>query len=380
MQDSEPTRLLGFHQVAGRYSGVRNKLTTLLYLMFLVVMAYFCFKRPMVSFDKYIYEAIVLSREESLEQAHQFITKHYPDLSTSPRAGTTAGLAMMEPYYTIRPLYLLGVAAVHEVLGIENSLSFISALGVFGTGIVLLLWTRKPILSALMLGTPAFVVAGRLGGPDASAMFFLSAAALCLFHRRLLIGLALLLASVWVRTDSILFVLLVLAWLWWKEEITAPQFAVLTAVGTASVWTINYFAGNYGWRVLFMNSFVHFYLPEETPRLTVPMYLRAVGQGLTFIPGELLPLWIVLGAAAWRSGNPLFRPLLLCAAGASVVRFALFPCPDDRYFVWAYVIVAAAFASCWDEKPVTEVRASIALRESAPRATPTKPEPAISLA
>lgn len=315
-----------------------------LYFLFLSTMAIFCFKRPAEGFDRRIYEAIVIARRHNLDTAYKYILNAYPALASSPRLQNVSGLAEIEPMFTIRPLYLGAVSAVSSFLDIERAMSVVAAISIFGVGTVLFLWTKKPLYCALIMASPVFVLIGRQRGPDSASTLFIAAACLLIWKRRLFPGIAVLLASIWVRTDNVIFVAILIGWLFLDDQIRLTELGILWATALASLFVINHYSGNYGWQTLFMNSFCGMYSFPATPPLTLAEYLRAIGQQAVFIPAQQMPIWIILGCAAWKWARE-FRPFLACAALAAFLRFALFPSPDDRYFVWAYVIVAVAFIS-----------------------------------
>src|SRR6266550_7982450 len=96
-------------------------------------------------------------------------------------------------------------------------------------------------------------------------------------------------------------------------------------------------AGNYGWTVLFRYSFLGGKYPAEiSTHLTTAEYIRAFTTGLqSFVP-QLAP-WILLGAVAWH-WQSRYRELLPIVAVTALVHFMLYPSPEGRYLVWAYLI------------------------------------------
>ena len=151
-------------------------------------------------------------------------------------------------------------------------------------------------------------------------------------------ALAVLLLSVCVRTDNVLLLLAILAWLAWEKRIPVLTAGLLGLAGAVLVLGINRWVGNYGWIVLFRYSFVAGRYPAQIPRtLTVREYLTALVHG----GGVLLTqfsLWLLLGLWAWMR-----RPnrLLLVLAVAVLAHFLLYPSPEVRYLLWAGIVAAA---------------------------------------
>jgi hypothetical protein len=200
----------------------------------------------------------------------------------------------------------------------------------------------------------------RSGTPDAFSAFFLLTSAWALASNRMFAGLALLVASVWVRTDNVLFVLAVLIWLACTKKLSLPHFLVLAGLAGTSVLLINYFSGNYGWRVLFRYSFLGGrYIADVRPELRFSEYLTAVIAGVRQIGGQEIALFVLIGLAAmkWLPAAPdSLRPLLICVAIAAIARFLLLPSPENRYFIWAYLIAGAAFIRAIDAGRFAEQR------------------------
>jgi hypothetical protein len=319
-----------------------------LYIIFLIGLGTICFFRQLPGdFDRYIYEAIVRNRTQSLQVVYPIVKHSNPRAEASSVLDSPEHLGQLEPLYAIRPVYIWAIEGVAGTgLGIQKAISLVSALSLVGIGLVLFVWTRAILPSALIMASPAIVVLGRAGTPDALSALFILSSAWALIQERLLPGLLLLLGSIWVRTDNVLLVLVVLAWLAWGSKIHKWQAGVLAALALFSVFFINHFSGNYGWSVLFHYSFIGGKSPAEvSSHLSLREYAVAFAKGLEEIGGQQISIWILLGIAAWHwlpQGIQL-RILLLPVALASLARLVLFPAVEDRYFAWAYLIVGVCF-------------------------------------
>jgi hypothetical protein len=322
-------------------------LTSLLYLIFLICLCFVCFKNQIPGdFDRYIYESIVRGKHQPVETIYPIVKHSNPRAEASSILDSPEHLGQLEPLYAIRPLYTQAIAVVaYTGMPYQRAISLVSALSLFLIGIVLVAWTNRPLYSALLLATPAVVGVARSGTPDALSGFFVLTSAWALASNRMFIGLALLLASVWVRTDNVLFVMAVLIWLAWTKRLLLPHFAALAGLAGTSVLLINYFSGNYGWRVLFRYTFIGGrYIANVQPELSFSEYLTAFVAGVRQIGGQEIALFVLIGLAAtkWLPANDSLRPLLMCVAIAAIARFLLFPSPENRYFIWAYLIAGAA--------------------------------------
>ena len=325
------------------------------YLVFLIALCIVCFRNPIAEeFGRYVYESIVRGKHQSVDSIYRNVKHFNPRAEASSILDIPEHLGQLELLYAIRPLYTQSIALVAKTgMPYQKAISIVSAVSLFLIGIVLLVWTDRPLYTALLLATPAVVGVARSGTPDAFSAFFVLTSAWALVSSRMFAGLALLLASVWVRTDNVLFVVAVLIWLAWEKKLSLPHFAVLAGLAGASVLFINHFSGNYGWRALFRYSFIGGrYIANVRPDLSISEYLRAVAAGVRQVGGQEIALFALIGLAAakWLPAIDLLRPLLICVAIAAIARFLLFPNPENRYFVWAYLIAGAAFIRAIDSR------------------------------
>ena len=335
---------------------MRRALALFLYFVFVTALCWICFLRPVSGdFDRYIYEALVRGRYQDVQKIYPVVKHENPRAEASSVLDSPEHLGQLEPLYAIRPLYLATIEVVaRRGVPIQRAINLVSVLSLFGIGMVLLGWTHRPFYCALMMATPAINGLGRIGTPDALSSLLLLASMWALVRRRLFPGILLLLVSVWSRTDNILIVILLLAWLAGTGKLSLSQSAVLSLLAVASVLVINHFSGNYGWSVLFRYSFIGGRSPAEiAAHVSLRDYIVAVGRGVAGIGGQELALWTLLGLAAWRwlPKSLPSRQVLVPIALAAIARFLLFPTPEDRYFAWAYLIVGACFIEALDDSP-----------------------------
>ena len=345
---------------------MRRILAFFIYTVFVAALSWICFIRPVADdFDRYIYEALVRGRNQDVQKIYPIIKHENLRAEASAVLDSPGHLAQLEPLYAIRPLYVEKIDFLARTgLPIQRAITLVSAISLFGIGLVLLGWTGRPLLCALLMATPAIVGLGRIGTPDALSSLVLLAALWALLRERLFPGILLLLVSIWVRTDNVLIALLVLIWLAGTGKVSVAHSAILAGVAAASVLFINHFSGNYGWSVLFRYSFIGGRYPAEiAPHVSWREYIRAIGRGLEAIGGQELAMWTLVSIAVWRwspRASPA-RQLLIAIALAAMARFLLFPNPEDRYFAWAYLVVGAFFIEAIGKSPH--------LRRSVPQAS-----------
>jgi hypothetical protein len=323
------------------------------YLIFLIALCWACFMHPVAGdFDRYIYEALVRGQYQDIQTVYAIVKHENPRAEASTVLDSPGHLAQLEPLYAIRPLYLRPISVIARFgVPVQSTINLVSVLSLFGIGVVLFFWTRRPGYSALVMATPAIAGLGRIGTPDALSSLVVLSSMWALLRQRWFAGVLLLLVSPWCRTDNILIVLLLLAWLAATGKLPLPYFATLALVAVASVLFINHFSGNYGWGVLFQYSFIGGRYPADiVPNFSLLDYARVLVRGFQGVGGQEMALWTLTGIAAYRWLPKAFaaRSVLVLIAIAALARFLLFPTPEDRYFAWAYLIVGATFIEAID--------------------------------
>jgi hypothetical protein len=319
-------------------------LTVCCYLGFLAGLFWLCFRHPIPDdFDRYMYEAIVRLRRQPADVVYSIVKYENPRAEQSSILDSPDHMLKLQPLYAIRPAYLWLIALGSEAgLSIQNAINLISAASFWGIGVLLFVWTGHALPSALLIAYAPILVLGRLGTPDALSAFLVLLGLWAVWKGHVF-GLAPLLLSVWVRTDNVLLVLIVLIWLVYERRLSWLPAAALSAVAIASVLLINHVAHNYGWAVLFHWTFLSGYRSpaDIPPNVTVREYVSAVLQGLEHL-FSYVALWILLGLAAWCHSRSC-RSLLAVAGLACAAHFLLYPSTEQRYLIWAFVVIGVAF-------------------------------------
>jgi hypothetical protein len=316
-------------------------------VLFLAALAVACYRNPVPDdFDRYFYEAIVLGESQPLEVVYSIVKHENARTESSSTLDSPQHLREMEPMRAIRPVYIAAISLLSRALPIQKAISLISAISLFGIGIVVLCWTRQPLLAGLLMAATPIPLLGRFGAPDALASL-LVISALWMLQQRKGLALGILFMSLGVRTDNILILFAVLAWLVWEKRLPRIAAAALAGLATVIVFGINHWAGNYGWIVLFRLTFLGGRYPAEIPHvLTIREYLGVLAHG-TYAILDHVALWLLLGVLAWRRRRD---PLLIVAACAAAAHFVLFPSGEDRYLVWAYIVAGVALIRSFEPR------------------------------
>jgi hypothetical protein len=314
------------------------------YTVFMFAVAMACYLRPSPDdFDRYVYEAIVRSAKQPIEQIYPIVKHESPRAESSSVMDSPGHLAQLEPLYAIRPIYIeIADALSRAGLAPQSAINAISAASLFFIGMLVYQLTGNDLYSALLICTPNVVTLGRLGGPDALSSLVVVSGCMAVLRKQVFLGILLLMVSIWVRTDNVLICLSVLAWLCWRRELKPSHAALLGLLASASVEWINRLSGNYGWKVLLRYSFVSGRYPADiTSGITFVQYVRVFLLNAESLVPQLA-IWVFLGIVTWKL-NSSERGLLTAVAIACGLHYALFPSGEDRYFAWACLISGILF-------------------------------------
>jgi hypothetical protein len=335
-------------------------LALILYVGFCLALATASYLRPLPTFDRYLYAGAVASFRYSDPIIIHRIARTEFDLQPSPfpfasfAAEPYFADVHANPYHFVQQLGLfrvkLGYVAAGYVLWraglpILVGLRLVSSFCLVVVGIVVLVWSRDVILSALLLLMPPELNMGRMVTADPLSTMIIILALFALSRRRDVLAASLLVAGILVRSDNVVLVFVFLVWMIWVQRIGFFTGALFGALALASATLVNRIAGVYNWRVIMQHGFVKPVIePISHPVLiSLAGYLHAIA-GLRAIPYTFMTIWILVGAAVWKrlpSGSS-FRDLLPAAGICILVRLVMFPNFDDRFFVWAYLLAGIA--------------------------------------
>lgn len=262
-------------------------------------------------------------------------------------------------FYQIRPLYIWTIAALHRIeIGYVQATRVISAAALFFIGILVQGWLRRyvgeiqaAVCAILLLLAPVLIASARTGSPDALSAFVLLLGVYFSIERDAqLIGSALLLLSLALRTDNVLFVLIFLGVEMFRgiarrTRLTAAS-AMLAAV--AIVVTINHAENNYPWSVLMQNTATPIVNPADvSPKISISDYFGAVHDMLDEARENSVTVFPFIAAIALfssRTPNRLKRlvKIVLLSWAAHII---IFPHMEDRYFIAGAAMIGIAAAA-----------------------------------
>jgi hypothetical protein len=324
-----------------------------LYIIFLFSMSVLCYLRPLPTYDRLLYAAMVASlRYPDAATIYKLATQEFENEPTrykytNPNPYFTD--LLQNPEHLKAQLWIFKVKLAYPALGyvlwragvpILHGLRVVSAASFFLVGLLMLAWTGRPLPSALIMLSMPVLDMGRMVTADPLATAVVLWAFYFMSRRRYLLGFTILCASVLVRIDLLVLVLVAGAWLIWRGQVRselAVPLAVASLIATAS---IQHFAGYQSWRLLMYAAFVSPILdPVSHPAfITARQYFSALLLGLRSIPYTFLPITAFMAVLAW---SRVSGEVLLIAAFYVVIRILMFPNLDDRFFVWLYALAGA---------------------------------------
>jgi len=288
------------------------------------------------------------------------------------------------PCFAIRPIFNEFIYVLHYWLGVGllKAVVLIPVVSYWLMGWVVFFWACRyvptawaALISSLTLLSPPLWDLARSTTPDALSSLVVLLAMLLLFEKKILLpGIILLMASVYVRTDNVVLVLLVLAYLFIADlGLRAVETASLVALAFASVFLINHFSGDYGPKVLFYRSFIEApaAVGEITPRFGLSDYLQALKLAIAnVVHGYYIPFALMGAVGVLRPRSRAVVAVIALTAIYTAAHLVIFPNPETRFFGPFFAAMGLALASIVSVSSVAQVAQ---MYRSAPFSTSTVP-------
>ena len=348
---------------SSRNSGFSSIAALVLYLVALALVSLHLYRTPSYDMDSIQYMGnALLMHNTDVVQIHQQVYSELrhavpgnivdqlvgneigapadQNLSRKMRASDPYRFAEFLPLFAIRPLYNQVLYVVSKTgIGLVGGGILISVASFFFLGVLLFLWMRPyttPLLSLsaglLCMITPPLTSLGRDMTSDALASLVAFASLYLIFEKRLLMpGIALLLSSIYFRTDFVVLAAPVILICWLQRRLRLWQAAILGGLAVSSVLFINHFAGDYGIQMLYYRNFVGTPAApaEMIVRFSFHDYLSAFRSGITKVMQSFFLPFLVLGAISLRSRQCL--PLLLATLAYVILHFLVLPNWQERW-------------------------------------------------
>jgi hypothetical protein len=271
------------------------------------------------------------------------------------------------PFYSVKPAYPLliytlvnmGVRPVLATIVISNAFYILS----FAVVLLWLLKVGKPVLAGIITAVLAlshpFQGLAAYSTPDSMSMAVLISAMYLLTNGdRRNIGFLMLITSIIVRPNNIIYLFLIVfyfaAFAPPREKISVPKGLVILATGFLVYLTLVIVSGNYGWEVLFHHSFVHYILQPSTfvSPLSLTDYLRVYYRQMFVGLNSMAAFYVFIGliaailhaSRARISSLPIESGISLTTAAFLAINWLAFPSQINRIAVAQYLILAVLMA------------------------------------
>jgi hypothetical protein len=259
-------------------------------------------------------------------------------------------------FYQIRPLYIWALEALRRIgVGYVPATRLISAAAFFLIGILVHGWLRcyvseiqATICAILLLLAPVLFTSARTGSPDAvSALVVLLGVYFSIECDAPFVGSALLLLSLPLRTDNVLFVSIFFG----VETFRASEKRIRVTAGLAAVASvaivlmINHAERSYPWSVLMRNTATPIVNPAEvSATFSISDYFGAVHDMVDEARENSMMVFPFIAAIALYSSRTPKRlkylvTIVLLSWAAHVV---VFPHIEDRYFIAGAAMIGVA--------------------------------------
>jgi hypothetical protein len=198
--------------------------------------------------------------------------------------------------------------------------------------------------SSLIMMSPNIVVLSRWGTPDGLATVVATMALYLVLERKSYFwGSSALLLGIWIRTDTLIFAGAVFFVLWLCSKLDLAQFVALSLLALGSYFTINHFAGNYGWSALFYNSFLGGLAApgEAVIHVSWSAYVHQLVRGafIWLISGSFALYLLLGGLAIWLNRSSMYSYVIAAVLAARGFSYLLYPNGDQRYTAVLFVLV-----------------------------------------
>jgi hypothetical protein len=363
---------------------IQKTIKSVFFLSVAALLALHCYRTPRMSVDLLSYAGnVALLEKGDVVQAHRSVyaedlTPHLRGTDSDDqqarvlrrRASDPFYAAAYLPYFSVKPLYVTTLGLLHRAgLSLSNSIHTVSALCYFGIAVLLWIYTRS-LLSLLVVLLPEVVELGQANGPDAMSVFLLLLGFWFLFVKNRDLGILPVIVSVWVRPESVIVTLSVLAAMYFTGRIDWKQTSVLAFLSVVSVGLISHFG--YGWKSLYYHTFLAGE-PGAAAYFAWADYRGALAKGVADLSHSAAVLYGLLWIISFARCSRSTRSILGLSGFYLVSRFLLFPSYEPRFYGLFFLCTAIAGVSVFSgagysgarRQGTTEVVSEPNLEESA---------------
>jgi hypothetical protein len=327
-------------------------LAAFFYFLFAVALAFHCYRNSNFDIDLLAFAGnVALTDTPDPVRAHAIVYQYplTPHLrgadADNPQARILRRRAsdpyystLYLPYFSIKPLYILTMEAVHKAgATVIDASRVVSSLCFLGIAIALWLYLPSPLALAILI-LPECIMLGQANEADGMSVMLLLFALWAVFVKDKQLGVLPLIASVWVRPDNLLLCLAVLIFLWITGEFRWRETLVLVALTVATNMTISHYG--YGLRALYFHTFLGGE-PNQIASFGFMDFIHALVGGTKQALHSSAPvyglLWLV---CLVKLRDRKLRTILALVGFSLLVRFLIFPNYEPRYYGLFFILTA----------------------------------------
>jgi hypothetical protein len=358
---------------------LRDHVAIVAYVLLLAAISFHFYRQPIYDMDMvgYLGNALLMKERDAVrvhDQVYAEMRRTLPpevfdsltgkggppdqDASRRARFEHSDNFAQFLPFFAIRPLYNMSVYFLGRMAGLIPAMRLISSLSYFLLGALTFWWMSRYIpkqvgaaAALFLMLTPPIVWIGRYTGSDALATLAAFFALYLIFEReQFAAGIALLMVSLWIRTDNIVVLAPVVIGWWLLGRIELWKATVLGILAVASVLTINHFAGDYGIGMLYYRNFVGVPLApaDMSVQFSMRQYTSAFAAGIRAMLASYTTLFLFLGIVGWWLSRKA-RPVIVVAAVSVALHFLILPNWQERWFGVFYLTMGIALIAAVGE-------------------------------
>jgi len=333
-----------------------------IYLVISLALGFHCYRHPAYGIDLLAYAGnVALSDTNDPVRVHEIVyreplTPHLrgtdaDDLQARDlrrRAADAYYSAAYLPYFSVKPLYVLSMIAVHQArASVFDSSRIVSAVCFLGIAGMLWLYTGS-LLSLAILLLPEVFALGELNEPDGMSTLLLLIGIWAVMKQKKFAVLPLLL-SVWVRPENAIFCVLFVGTLLFHHRIDLPTGLVTAVAAVSSFVFISHFG--YGWKSLYFHTFANGE-PTAIPHFGLGDYFAALDSGFREVVHGSVPIFFLLWLVTFQNADFETRLLLGASGFYSLLRFCLFPSYEYRYYALFFLVTGIAAVRIMAKAPV----------------------------
>lgn len=269
-------------------------------------------------------------------------------------------------FYRARVLYTLPLFLAQRLgAPLVDTTWWLSIASWCGLALLALAWARRylpfpaaAVVAAVLVHVPPVLDAARFSTPDAlTALLTCAGITFLAVRRSLTVGAAILTASLFVRPDNVILIVLLIASLFLldeRERRPSLRFSTIWLVLSVAIYLgLSKWSGHYGWWPVFWITMIQKEVhPGQIPTdMNLELYWEALKIRSARLLGTADLFWAgayagaaVLALVSWRRtasprGNCRHAAILLALLATILVRYPLFPQLWARFLAPFYVLV-----------------------------------------